>query len=60
MILQTSPANSDKPEIIGFRTVGNKFDDTQENDDKVSEEVVIAELFHGPTLAFKVVVSRVL
>ena len=57
LIFCKHPASNDTQEIIGFRKVGRKLNYNQENEDQVSEDVVIAELFHGPTLAFKVVVS---
>ena len=43
-----------KKEIVGFRKVGCDPERNDRNSDINSDEVVVAELFHGPTLAFKV------
>ena len=43
-----------KKEIIGFRKVGAGLSADGQSVATHSEEVVVAELFHGPTLAFKV------
>ena len=45
-------------EIIGFRKVGKKDTHNTENNIHSLEDVVVAELFHGPTLAFKVLVNE--
>ena len=46
-----------KKEIVGFRKVGCDPKRNDRNSGINSDEVVVAELFHGPTLAFKVHLS---
>ena len=42
---------------MGFRKVGCDLERNDRNSGINSDEVVVAELFHGPTLAFKVHLS---
>ena len=44
-------------EVIGFRQIGQGKGGKLKDGTQTSEDVVIAELFHGPTLAFKVKVK---